>query len=77
MTSYYKFLNLGNNFSYCLIGKDLVDCCNKAISIQPDKEKRMFVETIVTRDNKPYRYELQFLQGVDIVTNVYKEVKNV
>ena len=77
MTSYYKFLNLGNNFSYCLIGKDLADCRNKAISIQPDKEKRMFVEMIVTRDNKPYRYELQFLQGVDIVTNVYKEVKNV
>ena len=77
MVSYYKFLNLGNNFSYCLIGKDLADCYNKAISIQPDKEKRMFVETVVTRDDKPYEYELQLLQGVDIVTNVYKEVKNV
>lgn len=77
MTSYYKFKNLTNNFTYCLIGRDLADCYNKAIKIEPDKDKRMFIKTIITRNNEPYEYELQLLKDVDIVTNVYKEVKNV
>lgn len=76
MTSYYKFKNSTNNFIYCLIGRDLADCYNKAIKIEPDKDKRMFIQAITTRDNEPYEYELQFLKDVDIVTNVYKEVKN-
>lgn len=77
MVSYYKFKNLGNNFTYCMVGKDLFDCVMQAKKVQPDKSKRLMLGMICTRDNKPYEYELQFLQGVDIVTNVYKRVKNV
>ena len=75
MTSYYKFKNLGNNFTYCLVGKDLSDCIMQATKIQPDKSKRVMLGMIFTRDDEPYKYELSFLNGVDIVRNVYKEVK--
>lgn len=75
MTSYYKFKNLGNNFTYCMVGKDLFDCIMQATKTQPDKSKRVMLGIICTRDNEPYKYELSFLKDVDIVRNVYKDVK--
>lgn len=75
MKSCYKFKNLDNNFTYCIIGNDLFDCIMGGVEIQPDKTKRIMLGTICEGYDDLYKYYPKFFNGVDIVRNVYKGIK--
>lgn len=75
MTSYYKFKNLDNNFTYCIIGNDLFNCLMKGVEIQPDKTKRIMLGTICEGYDDLYNHYPKFFDDVNTVHDAYRKNK--